>query len=102
MFSPKLEMIWNVAFREADSRRHAHLTLEHVLYAIANDPKGEEILVACGADVELLRQDLKRYLPCPNPLALISDGSPDCLYRVNYLLPRRFPERSGRQRLNFR
>jgi len=55
-------MVLNVAYREADSRRHAHLTLEHLLYAIAHDPKGEEVLIACGADLDELRRQLKEHL----------------------------------------
>jgi ATP-dependent Clp protease ATP-binding subunit ClpA len=62
MFSPRLEIILTVAYREATSRRHAYLTLEHLLYAIAHDPSGEEILAACGADVARLRADLKKHL----------------------------------------
>ena len=58
MFSSNLEMVLTVAYREADSRRHAHLTLDHLLYAIVHDPKGEEILESCGSDVGLLRQEL--------------------------------------------
>ena len=49
MFSASLELILNVAYREAASRRHTHLTLEHLLYALAHDPEGERILAACGA-----------------------------------------------------
>ncbi|HET7452396.1 MAG TPA: Clp protease N-terminal domain-containing protein, partial [Thermoanaerobaculia bacterium] len=55
-------MVLSVAYREAVARRHAHLTLEHLLYAIANDPSGEEILASCGADVARLREDLRRSL----------------------------------------
>ena len=62
MFTTNLEMVLSVAFREADSRRHAHLTLEHLLFAIAHDPKGEEVLVACGVDLQTIREKLKRYL----------------------------------------
>ena len=54
MFSTNLEMVLTLAYREAESRRHVHLTLEHLLYAIAHDPKGEAILEACGADVRRL------------------------------------------------
>ena len=38
MFSASLELILNVAYREATSRGHTHLTLEHLLYALAHDP----------------------------------------------------------------
>ena len=62
MFSPALEVILNVAFREAVSRGHAYLSLEHLLYALAHDPDGEHILSACGADLPELRRDLDLYL----------------------------------------
>src|SRR3954451_16328203 len=62
MFSPALEVILNIAFREAISRGHAYLTLEHLLYALAHDPDGERILAACGVDLPELRRDLDHYL----------------------------------------
>src|SRR5919106_1249883 len=62
MFSPALEIVLTVAFREATSRRHTHLTLEHLLYALAHDPDAERILAACGADLPQLRKDLDKYL----------------------------------------
>ncbi len=62
MLSAAVEMVLTVAFREAQSRRHAHLTLEHLLYAIVHDPAGEEVLAACGADVARLRAEIKRHL----------------------------------------
>ena len=62
MFSPALEVVLTVAYREATSRRHTHLTLEHLLYALAHDPDGERILGACGADLPQLRRDLDKYL----------------------------------------
>ncbi|MCP3981545.1 MAG: ATP-dependent Clp protease ATP-binding subunit ClpA [bacterium] len=62
MFSSNLEVILSVAYREAVARDHLHLTLEHLLYAIANDPDGEELLAACGANPAELRAELKLYL----------------------------------------
>ena len=62
MFSPALEVILNIAFREAISRGHAYLTLEHLLYALAHDPDGERILSACGANMPELRRELDQYL----------------------------------------
>jgi len=61
MFSPALEMALNVARREAISRRHLYLTLEHMLYALVHDPEGEKILVACGADVTALKRGLETF-----------------------------------------
>jgi ATP-dependent Clp protease ATP-binding subunit ClpA len=56
MFSTAVEVVLHIAFREAVARRHAYLTLEHLLYAVAHDPDGERILAACGADLPLLRR----------------------------------------------
>jgi ATP-dependent Clp protease ATP-binding subunit ClpA len=62
MFSASVEIVLAIAYREAVSRRHAYVTLEHVLYALAHDPDGERILGACGADLPKLRRDLDAYL----------------------------------------
>ncbi len=62
MFSQALEIVLTIAHREATSRRHTHLTLEHLLYALAHDPDGEAILAACGVNLPKLRQELDRYL----------------------------------------
>ena len=62
MFSAALEIVLTIAYREAVSRRHAYLTLEHLLYALAHDPDGERILNACGADLGRLRGELSSYL----------------------------------------
>ena len=62
MFSAALEIVLTIAYREAVSRRHAYLTLEHLLYALAHDNDGERILQACGADLPRLRKELNLYL----------------------------------------
>ncbi len=62
MFSASLERVLNLAAREAMVRRHADLTVEHLLFAAAHDPEGEEILEAAGADVPRLRRELADYL----------------------------------------
>jgi ATP-dependent Clp protease ATP-binding subunit ClpA len=62
MFSTAAEVVLHIAFREAVSRRHAYLTLEHLLYALAHDPDGERILGACGVDLDVLRRNLSKYL----------------------------------------
>src|SRR5687767_13951959 len=62
MFSRTVERVLNAAAREAVSRRHAHLTLEHLLFAVANEVSGEKILRAAGADTGKLREELDKYL----------------------------------------
>jgi len=62
VFSASLEIVLTIAYREAVSRRHAYLTLEHLLFALAHDPEGERILQGCGVDLVRLRRDLHEYL----------------------------------------
>jgi ATP-dependent Clp protease ATP-binding subunit ClpA len=62
MFSLSVERMLATTYREATSRRHTHVTLEHLLYALAHDPVGEGILAACGADVDGLRRSLNEFL----------------------------------------
>jgi ATP-dependent Clp protease ATP-binding subunit ClpA len=62
VFSTSLEIVLNIAYREAISRRHEYVTLEHLLYVLAHDPEGEKILGAVGADLPRLRSSLDRYL----------------------------------------
>ena len=62
MLSDALERVLTVAAREAMARRHAQLTLEHLLFATAHDPDGEQVLVAAGADVPRLRGELGQFL----------------------------------------
>ncbi len=62
MLSAALERVLTVALREAQTRRHTHLTLEHLLFAAAHDAEGERILRGAGADVERLRAELGRFL----------------------------------------
>src|SRR5260221_4871938 len=62
MFSRTVERVLNSAAREAVSRRHAHLTLEHLLFAIVNEASGDKILRAAGADTEKIKADLDTFL----------------------------------------
>ena len=62
MFTASLERVLNVAAREALARRHTDLTLEHLLFAAAHDPLGEDILAAAGRDVLKLKKELETFL----------------------------------------
>ncbi len=62
MFSGAVEMLLHIAYREAVSRRHTTLTLEHLLYVLTHDLEGERILAACGADLPRLRRELDTFL----------------------------------------
>ena len=62
MFSSSLEIVLTIAYQEATSRRHTHLTLEHLLYSMTHDSEGEKILLACGGELPKIRQALDEFL----------------------------------------
>ena len=62
MFSPALEIVLTVAYREATlAAAHPPHARAPALRARAR-PDGERILAACGADLPQLRKDLDKYL----------------------------------------
>jgi len=57
-----LESSLALAIRDARARRHEFISIEHLLHALLDDERVAEVLRACGADVERLKQDLAAYL----------------------------------------
>lgn len=64
----ELKDILDTANRNAKNFNNEYETPEHILYAINNSYKGKNILFACGADNEYIKQELENYfkydLPC--------------------------------------
>jgi ATP-dependent Clp protease ATP-binding subunit ClpA len=58
----ELQASFREAISDARSMRHELLTLEHLLLALTREPKTQKIFVACGANVERLRQRLEKFL----------------------------------------
>ena len=58
----ELHLTLQAALREAVVRRNPYLTVEHLLYALAHDRRGEEILVHAGAHVPALKAALEKFL----------------------------------------
>jgi ATP-dependent Clp protease ATP-binding subunit ClpA len=63
----ELESSLRLAFAEAKARRHEHVTLEHLLYALLRDPIAVRILRACGARLPELKRDLESHLNDSQP-----------------------------------
>jgi ATP-dependent Clp protease ATP-binding subunit ClpA len=59
--SREVHLTLQAAFREAVVRRHAYVTVEHLLYALSHDDQGAEILRHAGADLAALRSALERF-----------------------------------------
>ena len=68
-----LESTLRLAFAEAKARRHEHVTLEHLLYALLRDPVASRLLRACGARLAELRRELEQHMD--DALSPLPDGS---------------------------
>jgi ATP-dependent Clp protease ATP-binding subunit ClpA len=62
VLSQELEFSLNSAFREARSRGHEYVTVEHLLHALLDNPTASKVLRACGGKVEDLRNNLNDFL----------------------------------------
>ncbi|MDP6981145.1 MAG: ATP-dependent Clp protease ATP-binding subunit ClpA [Myxococcota bacterium] len=56
-----MQLTLQAAYREAVHRRHAFVTVEHLLFALLHDEQGIEIIQACAGNVEQLKHDLERF-----------------------------------------
>jgi len=61
-FNRELQLTLQAAMREAVLRRHAYLTVEHLLLALCHDERGAEVLRHSGVNLKRLKSDLQRYL----------------------------------------
>src|SRR5688572_5218509 len=62
MIAKELQTTFSNAVAEATRRRHEFITLEHLLFALLDDPTAREVLVNCGGDLDMLRQELDTFL----------------------------------------
>ncbi|MGB2055434.1 MAG: ATP-dependent Clp protease ATP-binding subunit ClpA [Porticoccaceae bacterium] len=67
MLSRELEVTLNLAFKNARERRHEFMTVEHLLLALLDDASASNVLRACGADLDRLRQDLVEFIDSTIP-----------------------------------
>ena len=58
MLSRDLELSLNLAFKDARTRRHEFMTVEHLLLALLDNQSALDVLNACGADLFTLRDQL--------------------------------------------
>ncbi len=67
MLSRELEVTLNLAFKNAREKRHEFMTVEHLLLALLDDASASNVLRACGADLDILRQDLTEFIDSTIP-----------------------------------
>lgn len=67
MLSRELEVTLNLAFKNAREKRHEFMTVEHLLLALLDDASASNVLRACGAHLDILRQDLIEFIDSTIP-----------------------------------
>jgi len=68
VISEELEVSLHMAFVEARTARHEFITVEHLLLALLDNAAAVEVLRACSADIEALRQDLRKFIAENTPV----------------------------------
>lgn len=62
MIAQELEVSLHLAFMDARQKRHEFITVEHLLFAMLDNPSAAEVLRACAINIETLRQQLSDFI----------------------------------------
>ncbi len=73
MLNRELEVTLNLAFKEARSKRHEFMTVEHLLLALLDNEAAATVLRACGANLDKLKHDLQEFIDSTTPLIPLHD-----------------------------
>lgn len=68
MLDKELEYTLNAAFKEARTKRHEFVTVEHLLLALIDNASALEVLKACGANINRLRTNLMEFIDRTTPV----------------------------------
>jgi ATP-dependent Clp protease ATP-binding subunit ClpA len=68
MLNRELEDTLSAAFKAAKEKRHEFMTVEHLLLALLDNHAATDVLNACGADLDKLRQTLVDFIDETTPL----------------------------------
>jgi len=67
MIAQELEISLHMAFMQARQKRHEFITVEHLLLAMLDNPSAAEVLRACAANLDTLRQQLSEFIEHHTP-----------------------------------
>ncbi|HEX7971815.1 MAG TPA: ATP-dependent Clp protease ATP-binding subunit ClpA [Thiobacillus sp.] len=62
MIAQELEVTLHMAFMDARQKRHEFISVEHLLMAMLDNPSAAEVLRACGANIEAMRDQLGKFI----------------------------------------
>jgi ATP-dependent Clp protease ATP-binding subunit ClpA len=62
LIAKELQRAFRAALADAKTMRHEYLTLEHIVYALTQEPESQKVLVGCGVNLKRLQERLKTFL----------------------------------------
>ena len=68
MLNLELEVTLNLAFKDARASRHEFMTVEHLLLALLDNREAANVLRGCGANLDLVREDLRAFIEQNTPV----------------------------------
>jgi len=69
MIAQELEVTLHMAFMDARQKRHELISVEHLLLAMLDNPSAIEVLRACGAKIDDMREQLVKFIEEHTPKA---------------------------------
>ena len=88
MLSRKLELALIKAIKEAKSKRHEYVTVEHMLWGLLHDETTSQIIEQCGGSNESLKERLEEFLAAGIPLLQTGKSEPSQTVAFNRVLQR--------------
>ena len=68
MLNLELEVTLNLAFKDARANRHEFMTVEHLLLALLDNREAAKVLRGCGANLDVLRDELRAFIVNTTPV----------------------------------
>ena len=62
MIAQELEVSLHMAFMDARQKRHEFISLEHLLLAMLDNPSALDVLRACGANIDTMREQVANFI----------------------------------------
>ena len=72
-FSSQAQHALQASKSYAERHHHEFLTAEHLLLILLSEQKIKNLLEACGSDVEMVRQNLYKYIDLNIPVLIVGD-----------------------------
>ena len=62
MIAQELEVSLHMAFMDARQKRHEFISVEHLLLAMLDNPSALDVLRACGANIDTMREQIVAFI----------------------------------------